>query len=647
MERNFYIDNIKDTDDINRLSLALNEMEEVAHIKILKTSINFNCARPENVQKLLEDAGLDYVLKEEINSRKREYVAPEKKVEKIFMFTNLDNEEDAKQIEDVLSKYSVYENVSVDYTNKLLKLTTSKDNVIIRLNRLIQTINPNITVEQWKKPFKSQDIFAQKYLNRYIRIAALLVAGAIGLVTRADPTILTNFAWLIALIVISEKPLQRAKKDIQVKQYLSENVVMMLACLAGWAFGAFLEAIIVSIIYQAGDALLVVLINWTMAKVDDLVNPTELGRRLTKDGMEMVPLDDIDIGDVIVVRDGETIPLGGNIVKGRSSLDVYALNGADVYEKSRIKKEVHSGTVVVDGELQIKVSSTYDKSAMNKVLEIAMNAPTSKSRTHEIIDQVSKLYTRIVVVIALLCCTVIPLMDLTQNVRYLYLGAIMLTVSGSFAYKQAASFGLLAGVGKAFSKKIIIKENSGLDDLNLCRTIIYDRFDGIEVTEDEMDLFAKIKKLHKDLIIFNDGPVDLENDQYNIYNNLSIEEKLDIMDNASIAGQVAYIGDCDKDVALLQKAHVGISRGGVHNKRVTNNSDIMLMDSSLDTIIDMLKISKKQKHVTVENIFIGMAVSICVILTALSFVMPWYLSGIIYVLESVLVLLNTHRIIEM
>ena len=67
----------------------------------------------------------------------------------------------------------------------------------------------------------------------------------------------------------------------------------------------------------------------------------------------------------------------------------------------------------------------------------------------------------------------------------------MLTVSGSFAYVQGASFTLLAGIAKAFSKKIAIKENSGLDDLNTCTTIIYDRFDGIETTEEEMDLFEK------------------------------------------------------------------------------------------------------------------------------------------------------------
>ena len=223
----------------------------------------------------------------------------------------------------------------------------------------------------------------------------------------------------------------------------------------------------------------------------------------------------------------------------------------------------------------------------------------------------------------------------------------MLTVSGSFAYVQGASFTLLAGVAKAFSKKIAIKENSGLDDLNTCVTIIYDRFDGVEVTEEEMELFAKLSKLHVGLIIFNDGPVDLENDQYRIYNNLTVDEKLEVMDKASIAGPVAYIGDNSKDIALLQKAYVGISRGGIKDKKVIENSDIMLMNSDLNTVIETFKISKKQKNVTFENIFAGLAINFVMMLLALGGILPWWVALVIYLTEEIIVLLNTHRILDM
>ena len=240
-----------------------------------------------------------------------------------------------------------------------------------------------------------------------------------------------------------------------------------------------------------------------------------------------------------------------------------------------------------------------------------------------------------------------PWVDFTNNFKYVYLGAILLTISGSFAYKQVSSFAILSGVAKAFSRNIIIKENSGLDALNLCKTIIYDRFDGVEVTEEEIDLFHELSKLNRNLIIFNDGPVDLEDDQYRIHNNLSVDEKLKIMNEANINGPVAYIGDNSKDIALLQKAYVAISRGGIKNKKVIENSDIMLMNSDLNTVIETFKISKKQKNVTFENIFAGLAINFVMMLLALGGILPWWVALVIYLTEEIIVLLNTHRILDM
>ena len=646
MERVFFIGQIRDEDELNKLSLALTDLEEVSHIKVAKNSITFNCARPESVQLLLDNLNYDYVLKEEINSKKRKYVAPEKKVEQIYMFTHLETEEEAQEIKNVLSKYSVYENVEVDFTNKLLKLTTSHKNAIVRINRLVEKVNPQIKVEQWKKPFKSQDLFNEKYLHKYIRIALLVVGIALGVVGKTDHGFLRGLGWLVALIVIGETTIKRALKDIKRKRYLTENVILVIACFAGWLYQAYEEALFVGVLYYVGNQICIRVMNWTMDKIDDLVNTPVMVRRRDNNEDTMVDVEDIDIGDTIVVRVGETIPLGGTIVSGKGKLDVYALNGSEILQDVEIGQEVFSGSVVEKGEIMVKVEYSYESSAMSKVVEIATMAPLTKSRTHQLIEKASVLYTRILVVLALICCTIIPLMNLHDNIHYLYLGAIMLTVSGSFAYKQGASFSVLAGIGKAFSKKIIIEENSGLDDLNLCQTIIYDRFDGVEVTQEELDLFEKIQNVHKNLIVFNDGPVDLENSQYNIYNNLSVEDKLKVMDEAKVMGEVAYIGDCDKDIALLQKAFVCISRGGVHDKKVIKNSDILLVDSTLETIIDLLNISRKQKHIIVENMILGVVVSLLIVICGVVQFMPWWLATVAYELEIILILLNTHRLIE-
>ncbi|HIX82539.1 MAG TPA: hypothetical protein H9980_11315 [Candidatus Erysipelatoclostridium merdavium] len=648
MASNFYIDNINDSDKLNEITLLLNGMEEVSRIKVGKTGISFYCEEPENVQQLLKNAGEDLVLKEEVNSRKREFVPTEKKVEHIFMFTNLESEEDAKQIKEVISRYSAYENVSLDFANKLLKVTTNDKKVLVRLNRLVDKVNPAIDVELWKKPFRSQDLFQEKYLKAMIRIAILVVALSLGIVTREDPNIITRLGWLVTWLVVSEKTLIQAYKDIKVKQFISENITITVACLFGIIYGAYVETIFVAIVYQLGERLLLKLLGYSIDKVDDAINPVTLGRReIGENDYEMVSLEDVDIGDILVVLPGETIPLGGVIESGTSELDVFAINGSEVLEEVKPGVEVQSGSVNVKDTLRIKILYTYERSAMNKILEIAMMAPAGTSKTHRIVELVSKVDSILFVVIGILCAVFIPLLDWENNFRFMYAGIIFLTISGTFAYKQASSFAVLTGVAKAFSENIIIKENSGLDALNSCRTIIYDRFDGVEVSEEEMDLFAKLSKLNRDLIIFNDGPVDLEDDQYRIYNNLSVEEKLEIMDKASIAGPVAYIGDNSKDIALLQKSYVGISRGGIKDKKVIDNSDIMLMNSDLNTVIETFMISRKQKAITLENIFFGLFVELVLMVVAMVNVLPWWLALVVNLLISVLLLFNTHRIFNM
>ncbi|MGN1181367.1 MAG: hypothetical protein ACI4SR_00050 [Faecalibacillus sp.] len=643
MKRLFYIDSIK-TEDINKLSIKLNEMQEVSHIKIMKNSISFHCERPDNVQTFLNESNMDYILKEMINKTKREYVSSQNKVKQFFMFENLTSEEEAEEIREVLSKYSVYEDVEVDFQNKMLTLTTANKNALNRISRIVENINPQIHVEQWKKPFKSQDIFNEKFVQKYIRIATFCVGFAIGLVTKNDVSFLTYVGWLLALAVCSENVIQKAKKDIQLKQYFSEHILILIACLGGWACKAFIEAIIVSAFYQVGQVVMSYVSHNTFSKIDGLLNKERVGRRLTQDGEEMVPLTDFDIGDILVVNEGETVTLGGHMVKGNAQLDMYAIDGRDVLADCQIGDRIYSGTIVKEGFVQVKVSVPYEDSAMNNAMNIAMNAPVTKSKTEEIIDRISMIYTIALIFVGILCCVIGPFVARDTQLNPVYLGIIMVTMAGSSIYKQGASFSLLAGIAKALTKKISIKENSGLDDLNTCATIIYDRFDGIETTDDEMDLFEKLSHLHKSLIIFNDGPVDMEDEQYLIYNNLSVEEKLDIMNKVMIAGPVAYIGDCDKDIVLLQNASIGISRGGVHNQNVLKNSDIVLASSNYDTIVDLFNITKKQKAINIENTFIGIVVSLLVVLLATISIMPWWLAIVVYYIESILVLINTQRI---
>lgn len=646
MKRSFYINNIDNVEELNKLSIAINALEEVSRIKIGKDMISFVCEQPESIEAILLDINKDLVLRERVDTSNRKFDFAAEKQDIIFMFTNLDNPEDAKEIEGVISKYSMYENVSVDFHNKLLKVTTSDRKAFVRINRIVDKVNPDIRVEQWKRPFKSEDIFNEKYLKNYLRISILFLAVALGLVAKKDPIFLMAIGWLLALVVVCEPIIKKVYKEVLIKRFFSENSALLISCLLGWLHGAYVESIVVAALYRISEIVVLHFSTFTMRKINEVIDLPQVGRKEVDNDIIMTPLDEFDIGDILVVLPGEAIPLGGEIVSGKSTLNMYSVNGSKVEEPVKIGDEVQSGSINLKNELKIKVLYSYNRSALSKVINIATLAPRSVSKTQRAIELISSSFSVILIIIACITGIILPFIDFSLYGQYMYLASILLIISGTSAYKQFSSFSVLAGVAGAFSKGIIIKENSGLDALNACTTIIYDRFDGVEVNEEELAMFAKLQELHKRLIIFNDGPVDLENDQYEIYNDLTLEEKMKIMEQVSATGSVAYIGDSFKDIALLQKAYVGISRGGLHDYKVVENCDIMITNSDYDTIINTFLISKKQKLVVISNMILGIFATLLLAILATVSILSWWLVIILYNAVYIILLLNTHKIMK-
>lgn len=645
MIKDFYIGDIKTNEDINNLSISLAALEEVSRLKIYDTAISFACAHVERVEEIVLEIDSELVLHEIVNEKKRLYEAKNDEKEMIFLFKNLQTKEEADEIESILSKYSMYKDVTIDYTNKLLTLTTSDRIVLTRLNRIVDKVNVDIDVEQWRKPFRSQEMFQEKYLGRYIKFGFLLVCAALGLVTTSNNVYLTMAGWLLAILICLEGVIKNAKKDISLKSYITENTLILLACTFGYIYGAYMETFIVALIHQFAERIYIRLAGVFLTRINNAVSVPSFGKKYDSEkGFVLTPLEEFDIGDILVVEQGDIVLLGGNVHSGKSKLDTYAIDGSEVTKEVNIGDKVASGSLNTGERLEIWVSGLVSQSVFTKLVEIAETSPTYESKTQKAMEKIASYMMYSIVIIGLATGIIFPVIEFEMYREYLYVAAIVLTVASTYAYKQVASFGVLAGVAKAFKEGIIIKENSGLDSLRSCQTIIYDRFDGVEVTEEELMLFVDLKTIGKDIIIFNDGPVPLINDHHVIYNDLSIKEKKEVMDQA--IGPVAYIGDTAKDVALLQKAYVGIARGGLNNPLVTKNSDILIAKSELSTIFKMLKIARKQKAIQYENTIISIISNLLLVLSAFAFTLPWIGAIIVYFSIIVVFLFNAYRIFK-
>lgn len=354
---------------------------------------------------------------------------------------------------------------------------------------------------------------------------------------------------------------------------------------------------------------------------------------------------DFEVGDVLVVHSGETVHIPGKVVDGYSQISTYS--NTSTYDLVDVKKGSHvdSGDINVGQDsLYIRVEKPYESSRFMKLMNIASVAPIHESKVEKYTKLLSYFYTPVVVILGLILGVILPIINYEEYSVFIHIGCVLLAISGAFYSEQSTSLGMLAGFAKAFQSGIIIESSLGLDSINATQTIIYDRFDGVEVNEEELDLFKKLAHIGRTFVVFNDGPVALEDDQYIIFNDLTVQEKLNKMD--SYASPIVYIGDSFKDIELLQKSYVGISRGGLSDPKVVENSDIVLIDSSLQKVYETFVIARRIRSYAILNNAITIMTKLLIMITiATFFPLPLWSVILIEGLVSSLVIHNSTLIL--
>ena len=191
-KKTFEISHIQSVEELNHLSLKLNEKEQVSHIKVNKDSIVFHCLDIDALLSLIQSINKDLVVKEVIDGKKREYdFAKKKDRQYYFMFKNMITEDDIYVLVERIEKDHRYQNVRYDAQNKLLLLTSNQRDVLSLLRKELFKINPSVEIIEHHRPIRSQDVFNEKYLHTYIRVGILLVVIALALVTSKDHTWMT------------------------------------------------------------------------------------------------------------------------------------------------------------------------------------------------------------------------------------------------------------------------------------------------------------------------------------------------------------------------------------------------------------------------------------------------------------------------
>ena len=304
-----------------------------------------------------------------------------------------------------------------------------------------------------------------------ILISVIFVIASF-LVSNAElKTVFLIFAYLVVGVEI----LIKACKSLINGGFLDENFLMGIASIGAFFIGEQIEAVAVILFYKIGVAFEDYSINRSRKSIKEAMSiAPDYANLKTSDGSKKVDPNDVKLGDIIVIKPGEKVPLDGIIIKGNSTLDTSALTGESLPLEVGKDTQILSGSVNINGLLEVKVISEFETSTVSKILELVEDATSKKSSQEKFITKFAKIYTPIVVGLALIIAFVVP-MFVGDFKEWIYKALIFLVVSCPCALVVSVPLSFFGGIGGASKKGILVKGSNYLQILAKVKSFVFDK----------------------------------------------------------------------------------------------------------------------------------------------------------------------------
>lgn len=313
--------------------------------------------------------------------------------------------------------------------------------------------------------------------KRLCFIIASVILFVFSMIVKFENVWINNIIFLISYLLVGIKILKKAIKNILRGKVFDENFLMSLATVGAFAVGEFPEAAMVMILYQIGELFQDYAVNKSRKSIASLMDiRPDYANVYREDKIEKVNPSEVAIGEIIVVKPGEKIPLDGTVVEGTSMLDTSALTGESVPRKIEVGDDALSGTINETGLIKVKVTKPFGESTVNKILDLVENASSKKSKSEKFITKFAKYYTPTVVIIAVIIALIPPLIIQDATFKdWIYKALSFLVVSCPCALVISIPLGFFGGIGGASKLGILIKGSNALEALADVETVVFDK----------------------------------------------------------------------------------------------------------------------------------------------------------------------------
>lgn len=385
-----------------------------------------------------------------------------------YKINNLDCANCAREIEEMLNERDDFKEAVVNFSTCRISYESDKDYSLEELNSIIKGIEPEAYVSL------NEEVNDSKEYHLGTLIIALLV-GLLGYFLPI-PRIIKIILYVISYSLLLYKTSINAYKMLKKGKGINENLLITISCLGALFIGEVLEGMMVITLYTIGKILEEKAINNSRKSIKDLLDIKEPYANLIEGKNTVkIPVEEVKLDDVLVVKKGEKVPVDGVIIKGSSILDTSALTGESEGVKVNPQDEVLSGSINMGDVLEVRATSIFSNSTVSKILDLLERATDKKTKTETSVAKFSKIYTPIIIILAILITILLPLVFKISFKTSLYRSLTFLVISCPCAIAISVPLSYFTGIGVASKKGILVKGSNYLDNLSNGNNIIFDK----------------------------------------------------------------------------------------------------------------------------------------------------------------------------
>ena len=412
----------------------------------------------------------------------------------------------ANKIEQKVNRLEEVEEANVNFSmgrmNVTMKEELKKEDVIGKITKIVKELEPDVNVKELKPDVlvsedeekhvhchdgacschgdHSHETEEKSGILGFIKENILLIIGIVLYVAAMilkDSMSQVAILFILSYVLVGEKVVLTALKNIRRGQIFDENFLMSVATLGAIAIGEYPEAVAVMVFYEIGELFQGYAVNTSRKSITTLMNvKAEYANLITEEGEVKVKPESVKIDDILVVRPGERIPLDGIIIEGTGSIDTSALTGESMPREVAENDEILSGSINLSSVIKMKVTKNFGESTISRILEMVENAGSRKAETEKFITKFCRYYTPAVVFSAI-ALAVIPLFIFKDAnfSTWLYRALSFLVVSCPCALVVSVPLGLFAGIGAASKKGILVKGGNYLEAMKDIDIVVFDK----------------------------------------------------------------------------------------------------------------------------------------------------------------------------